>query len=141
MENNPQIIAFLCKWCSYTGADLAGTSRMEYKTNVRAIRVMCSGRIEPTFVLRAFRQGADGVLICGCHPGDCHYQEGNYRCLRRFHLLQKFIQQMGIEPERLKLEWISASEGKQYAELINSFTQTISELGPCRVKETMEVLT
>lgn len=141
MEYNPQIIAFLCKWCSYTGADLAGTSRMEYKPNVRAIRVMCSGRIEPTFVLRAFRQGADGVLICGCHPGDCHYQEGNYRCLRRFHLLQKYIGQMGIEPERLKLEWISASEGKQYAELINSFTQTISELGPCRVKETMEVFT
>jgi len=141
MEYNPQIIAFLCKWCSYTGADLAGTSRMEYEPNVRAIRVMCSGRIEPTFVLKAFRQGADGVLICGCHPGDCHYQEGNYRCLRRFHLLQKYIKQMGIEPERLKLEWISASEGKQYAELINSFTQTISELGPCQVKETMEVLT
>lgn len=141
MEFNPRIIAFLCKWCSYTGADLAGTSRMQYKTNVRAVRVMCSGRIEPTFVLRAFRQGADGVLICGCHPGDCHYQEGNYRCLRRFHLLQKYIQQMGIEPERLKLEWISASEGKQYAELINSFTQTITELGPCQVKETMEVLT
>lgn len=141
MEYNPQIIAFLCKWCSYTGADLAGTSRMMYKPNVRAIRVMCSGRIEPTFVLRAFRQGADGVLICGCHPGDCHYQEGNYQCLRRFHLLQKYIRQMGIEPERLKLEWISASEGKQYAELINSFTQTISELGHCRVKETVEVLT
>ena len=140
MEHNPQIIAFLCKWCSYTGADLAGTSRTQYKPNVRAIRVMCSGRIEPTFVLRAFRKGADGVLICGCHPGDCHYQEGNYRCLRRFHLLQKYIRQMGIEPERMKLEWISASEGKQYAELINSFTQTISELGPCRVKETMEVL-
>ena len=140
MEYNPKIIAFLCKWCSYTGADLAGTSRMEYKPNVRAIRVMCSGRIEPTFVLKAFRQGADGVLICGCHPGDCHYQEGNYRCLRRFHMLQKYIQQMGIEPERMKLEWISASEGKQYAELINSFTQTISDLGPCRVKETMEVL-
>jgi F420-non-reducing hydrogenase iron-sulfur subunit len=141
MEYSPQIIAFLCKWCSYTGADLAGTSRMEYKTNVKAIRVMCSGRIEPTFVLRAFRQGADGVLICGCHPGDCHYQTGNYRCLRRYHLLQKYIQQMGIEPERLKLEWISASEGKQYAELINSFTQTISELGPSKVKEVMEVLT
>ena len=140
MEHNPQIIAFLCKWCSYTGADLAGTSRTQYKPNVRAIRVMCSGRIEPTFVLRAFRKGADGVLICGCHPGDCHYQEGNYRCLRRFHLLQKYIRQMGIEPERMKLEWISASEGKQYAELINSFTQTISEMGPCRVKETMEVL-
>lgn len=141
MEFNPQIIAFLCKWCSYTGADLAGTSRMQYKTNVRAIRVMCSGRIEPTFVLRAFRQGADGVLICGCHPGDCHYQEGNYRCLRRYHLLKKYIQQMGIEPDRLRLEWISASEGKQYAELINSFTQKITELGPCHVKETMEVLT
>jgi F420-non-reducing hydrogenase iron-sulfur subunit len=91
--------------------------------------------------MRAFRQGADGVLVCGCHPGDCHYQEGNYRCLRRYHLLKKYLQQMGIEPERLKLEWISASEGKQYAELINSFTQTIAELGPCRVKETMEVLT
>jgi len=141
MEYQPKIIAFLCKWCSYTGADLAGTSRMEYAPNVHAIRVMCSGRIEPTFVLRAFRQGADGVLICGCHPGDCHYQEGNYRCLRRFHLLQKYIQQMGIEPERLKLEWISASEGKQYAELVNSFTQTIKELGHCQVKETMEVLT
>ena len=141
MEYQPKIIAFLCKWCSYTGADLAGTSRMEYAPNVHAIRVMCSGRIEPTFVLRAFRQGADGVLICGCHPGDCHYQEGNYRCLRRFHLLQKYIRQMGIEPERLKLEWISASEGKQYAELVNSFTQTIKELGHCQVKETMEVLT
>ena len=141
MECNPKIVAFLCKWCSYTGADLAGTSRMEYRPNVHPIRVMCSGRIEPTFVLRAFRQGADGVLICGCHPGDCHYQEGNYRCLRRFHLLQKHIRQMGIAPERLKLEWISASEGKQYAELVNSFTQTIRELGHCRVKETMELLT
>jgi F420-non-reducing hydrogenase iron-sulfur subunit len=140
MDFNPQIVAFLCKWCSYTGADLAGTSRMQYKPNVRAIRVMCSGRIEPTFVLRAFTQGADGVLICGCHPGDCHYQEGNYRCLRRYHLLKKYIEQMGIEPGRLKLEWISASEGKQYTELVNSFTQTISDLGPCKVKQTMEVL-
>ena len=141
MEFNPKIMAFLCKWCSYTGADLAGTSRMEYKPNVHAIRVMCSGRIAPTFVLKAFRQGADGVLICGCHPGDCHYQEGNYKCLRRFHLLKRYVKQMGIEPERIKLEWISASEGKQYAELINSFTQTITELGPCHIKETMEVLT
>ena len=138
MDYNPQIIAFLCKWCSYTGADLAGTSRIEYLPNVRPIRVMCSGRIEPTFVLRAFRNGADGVLICGCHPGDCHYQEGNYRCLRRYHLLKKYINQMGIDPARLKLEWISASEGKQYAELINSFTLTISELGPCHIKETIE---
>ena len=141
MEFKPKIIAFLCNWCSYTGADLAGTARLKYKSNVRAIRVMCSGRIEPTFVLRAFRKGADGVLICGCHPGDCHYQEGNYRCMRRYHLLQKYIQQMGIETERLKLEWISASEGKQYAELIDSFTEMITELGPCKIKETMDILT
>jgi len=141
MEFDPKIMAFLCKWCSYTGADLAGTSRMEYKPNVHPIRVMCSGRIEPTFVLKAFRNGADGVLLCGCHPGDCHYQEGNYKCLRRYHLLKKYIKQMGIEPERIKLEWISASEGKQYAELVNSFTQTITELGPCRIKEKMEILT
>jgi F420-non-reducing hydrogenase iron-sulfur subunit len=140
MEFKPTIIAFLCNWCSYTGADLAGTSRMEYKSNVRAIRVMCSGRIEPTFVLEAFVKGADGVLVCGCHPGDCHYQEGNYRCLRRFKLLQKYIVQMGIETERLKLEWISASEGKQFAEMVNSFTETITELGPCKIKETMKVL-
>jgi F420-non-reducing hydrogenase iron-sulfur subunit len=141
MEFKPRIIAFLCNWCSYTGADLAGTSRMEYKSNVRAVRVMCSGRIEPTFVLEAFIKGADGVLVCGCHPGDCHYQEGNYRCLRRFKLLQKYIVQMGIEKERLKLEWISASEGKQFAELINSFTETITDLGPCKIKETMNILT
>jgi F420-non-reducing hydrogenase iron-sulfur subunit len=141
MEFRPKIVAFLCKWCSYTGADLAGTSRMQYKSNVRAIRVMCSGRIEPTFVLRSFQKGADGVLLCGCHPGDCHYQEGNYRCLRRYLLLQKYIKQMGIEPARLKLEWISASEGKQYAELINRFTETITAMGPCKIKETMAVLT
>jgi F420-non-reducing hydrogenase iron-sulfur subunit len=141
MEFKPRIIAFLCNWCSYTGADLAGTSRMEYKANVRTVRVMCSGRIEPTFVLEAFIKGADGVLICGCHPGDCHYQEGNYRCLRRFQLLQKYIMQMGIETERLKLEWISASEGKQFAELVNSFTETITELGQCKIKDTMKVLT
>jgi F420-non-reducing hydrogenase iron-sulfur subunit len=118
----PKIVAFLCNWCSYTGADLAGTSRMKYKSNVRAVRLMCSGRVEPTFVLRAFTKGADGVLICGCHPGDCHYNEGNYKCLRRYHLLLKYIQQMGIESARLKLEWISASEGKQFADLVNSFT-------------------
>ena len=141
MEFKPRIVAFLCNWCSYTGADLAGTSRMQYKANVRPIRIMCSGRVEPAFVLKAFVNGADGVLICGCHPGDCHYQEGNYRALRRYLLLQKYIQQMGIETERLKLEWISASEGKQFAELVNSFTQTITELGPCKIEETMKVLT
>lgn len=141
MEFEPRIIAFLCNWCSYTGADLAGTSRIEYKANVRAIRLMCSGRIEPSFVLKAFSNGADGVLLCGCHPGDCHYQEGNYRCLRRYKLLQKYLRQVGIESERLKLEWISASEGKQFADLVNSFTETIRDLGPCKIQKTMQVLT
>lgn len=141
MDFEPRIIAFLCNWCSYTGADLAGTSRIEYKANVRAIRLMCSGRIEPSFVLRAFAKGADGVLLCGCHPGDCHYQEGNYRCLRRYHLLQKYLKQVGIESERLKLEWISASEGKQFADLVNSFTETIRDLGPCKIQKTMQALT
>jgi F420-non-reducing hydrogenase iron-sulfur subunit len=140
MNFSPRIIAFLCNWCSYTGADLAGTSRIKYKSNVRIIRLMCSGRVEPAFVLRSFLKGADGVLICGCHPGDCHYQEGNYRCLRRYTLLKQYIRQIGIDQARLKLEWISASEGKQFADLVNSFTETITELGPCKIKETMEVL-
>ncbi|MCD4679644.1 MAG: hydrogenase iron-sulfur subunit [Bacteroidales bacterium] len=141
MSFQPTIVSFLCNWCSYTGADLAGTSRMKYASNIRIIRVMCSGRIEPTFVLKAFREGADGVLICGCHPGDCHYHEGNYKCLRRFHLLQKYIKQMGMDEDRLQLKWISASEGKQFAELADSFTEEIRNLGPCKVKEVMETLT
>lgn len=132
MSYQPNIVAFLCNWCSYTGADLAGTSRMKYAPNVRSIRVMCSGRVEPTFVLKAFKSGADGVLICGCHPGDCHYHEGNYKCLRRFFVLQKYIEQMGIEKDRLRLEWVSASEGKQFAELINEMTDTVTKLGPSK---------
>jgi F420-non-reducing hydrogenase iron-sulfur subunit len=141
MDYQPSIVAFLCNWCSYTGADLAGTSRMKYAPNVRALRVMCSGRIEPTFVLKAFREGADAVLICGCHPGDCHYHEGNYKCLRRFHLLQKYIQQMGIEKDRLRLEWVSASEGKIFAELVDEMTEVVSKLGPCQFKKVMDTLT
>lgn len=136
----PRIVSFLCNWCAYTGADLAGTSRMKYAANVRIIRVMCSGRVDPTFVLKAFREGADGVLICGCHPGDCHYHEGNYRCLRRYHLLQKYLQQMGIEPKRLRLEWISASEGKQFAELVDEMTEQVRELGPSQIRPVMEKL-
>ncbi|MCP4217235.1 MAG: hydrogenase iron-sulfur subunit [bacterium] len=136
----PTIVAFLCNWCSYTGADLAGTSRMKYASNVRIIRLMCSGRVEPTFILKAFREGADGVLICGCHPGDCHYHEGNTKCLRRYHLLQKYLSQMGIDNDRLKLEWISASEGKQFAELVNDMTQQIRELGPAGIKDVVEKL-
>ncbi len=141
MAFEPTIISFLCNWCSYTGADLAGTSRIPYAPNLRTIRIMCSGRIEPTFVLKAFREGADGVLMCGCHPGDCHYHEGNYKCLRRYHLLQKYLQQMGIKKERVRLEWISASEGKQFAALANEFTETIRQLGPCKIKGVMETLT
>ncbi len=140
MSYNPKIIAFLCNWCSYTGADLAGTSRMKYASNIRIIRVMCSGRIEPTFVLKAFSEGADGILICGCHPGDCHYQEGNYKCLRRYHLLQKYLKEMGIHKNRIKLDWISASEGKQFAELADSFSETIKNLGPCKIKENINNL-
>ncbi|MFH1119342.1 MAG: hydrogenase iron-sulfur subunit [Bacteroidota bacterium] len=138
MNDNPKIVAFLCNWCSYTGADLAGTSRMKYASNIRIIRIMCSGRVEPSFVFKAFKEGADGVLICGCHPGDCHYHEGNYKCLRRFHLLQKFIRQMNIPAERLRLEWISASEGREFAHLVNEFTETIRELEPGQIKKTVE---
>src|ERR1039457_875329 len=134
MNFKPTIVAFLCNWCAYTGADLAGTSRLKYAPNIRIIRIMCSGRIDPTFVLKAFHEGADGVLVCGCHPGDCHYQEGNYKCLRRFKLLQKYIVQMGIEKERLQLEWISASEGKQFSELVNNMTKTMLTLGPGKLK-------
>ena len=141
MEFQPTIISFLCNWCSYTGADLAGTSRMKYSPNIRIVRVMCSGRVDPTFVLKSFREGADGVLICGCHPGDCHYHEGNYKCLRRYHLLKRFIDQMGIEPERIHLEWISASEGKQFAQLVDSFTEKIREIGPCMAKTSIEFFT
>jgi len=140
MSFNPTIVTFLCNWCSYTGADLAGTSRMKYAHNIRIIRVMCSGRVEPTFVMSAFREGADGVLICGCHPGDCHYHEGNYKCLRRYHLLQKYMQQMGIHKDRLRLAWISASEGKQFADLADEMTETIKNLGPCKIKKVMETL-
>ena len=139
MSYSPTIVAFLCNWCAYTGADLAGTSRLHYAPNIRVIRIMCSGRIEPTFILKAFKEGADGVLVCGCHPGDCHYQEGNYKCLRRFKLIEKYIDQMGIEKDRLKLEWISASEGKQFAELVNNMTKTLLTIGPSKVRSTVEV--
>ncbi|MBI5476889.1 MAG: hydrogenase iron-sulfur subunit [Ignavibacteriales bacterium] len=141
MSYKPTIVAFLCNWCSYTGADLAGTSRIKYAPNIRVIRIMCSGRVDPTFVLKSLREGADGVLICGCHPGDCHYHEGNYKCLRRYHLLQKYIQQMGIPKDRLRLEWISASEGKQFAQLVDEFTESVAKLGKSEIRQVMETLT
>ncbi len=132
MAFEPKIVGFLCNWCSYAGADLAGTSRMKYAPNVRVIRVMCSGRVEPAFVLKAFKEGADGVLICGCHPGDCHYMEGNYKAARRIPLLKKMLSQFGIEEERVRLEWISAAEGDRFASIVNDMTKKVKELGPFR---------
>jgi F420-non-reducing hydrogenase iron-sulfur subunit len=126
----PSIVGFFCNWCTYTAADLAGVSRMQYAPNVPIIRVMCSGRVDPQFVLEAFAQGADGVLLGGCHPGDCHYSEGNYKCLRRFHLLQRMLSDMGIEPERFRLEWISASEGDKVKSVINDMVEKVRALGP-----------
>ena len=131
---NPAIVGFFCNWCTYLAADLAGTSRMKYSPNVRVVRTMCSGRVDPQLVLWAFRNGADGVLIGGCHPGDCHYQEGNYKALRRVTLLKKMLGQFGIEPERLRLEWISASEGERLRDVVNDFTEQIRRLGPLRVE-------
>ena len=126
----PKIVGFLCNWCSYTGADLAGVSRMSWPANVRIVRVMCTGRVDPTFILKAFENGADGVLIAGCHPGDCHYVEGNYKALRRTHLLKRLLADFGIDPRRLRLEWISASEGDRWAALAREMTETVRELGP-----------
>ncbi|MBN1213794.1 MAG: hydrogenase iron-sulfur subunit [candidate division Zixibacteria bacterium] len=130
----PRIIAFFCNWCTYTAADLAGTARMAYSPNVRVIRIMCSGRLDPQFILKAFREGADGVLIGGCHPGDCHYQEGNYKALRRFTLLKRFLNMMGIEKERIRLEWIAASEGDKVQKVINEMTEQVRKLGPLKLE-------
>ena len=121
----PRLVGFLCNWCSYTGADLAGTSRMAYAPNLRVIRVMCTGRVDPQFVLKAFQAGADGVLISGCHPGDCHYKEGNSKALRRHRLLSRVLDQFGIEPERFRLEWVSASEGQKFQQVCNDFTERL----------------
>jgi F420-non-reducing hydrogenase iron-sulfur subunit len=130
---SPRIVAFFCNWCTYTAADLAGTARMKYAPNVRVIKVMCSGRVDPQFVLAAFREGADGVLIGGCHPGDCHYQEGNHKALRRYRLLKRLLAQMGIEDERFRLEWISASEGDKVQHVINDMVARVKQLGPLQL--------
>lgn len=129
-EFEPKIVGFFCNWCSYTGADLAGTSRIKYPPNVRVIRVMCSGRVDERLILKAFALGADGVLVSGCHPGDCHYQKGNLSARRRVTGLKPFLEAIGIGKDRLRLEWISASEGPKVAETVKSFTETIKRLGP-----------
>jgi len=117
-EWEPKIIGFLCNWCSYAGADLAGVSRLQYPSNIRIIKVMCSGRVNPQFVLKAFQEGADGVMVAGCHPGDCHYIEGNYHARRKLTLLKDLMGFMGVEPDRFQVSWVSASEGQKFAEVV-----------------------
>jgi len=131
----PVIVGFLCNWCSYAGADLAGVSRIQYPPNIRVIRVMCSGRVDPVFILEAFKSGADGVLVAGCHlPSDCHYLAGNFKALRRVILLKRVLKEFGIEPERLWLEWISASEGDKFAKVVSEMVKEIKKLGPNPLK-------
>lgn len=129
----PKIICFFCKWCTSAGADLAGTSRMEYKPNTVNIRLMCSSRLDPQHIIWAFKKGADGVLVGGCHPGDCHYIDGNYKTWRRVMLLKKMLKGFGIPEERLRLEWISSSEGKRFVEVTNEFIEEIRSLGPLKL--------
>ena len=125
----PKILAFLCNWCSYAGADLAGTSRLKYPPSILPIRVMCSSRVDPLFILKAYLGGIDGVLVAGCHPGDCHYEKGNYYTRRRFALLKKIFEELDMEADRLLLSWISASEGPKYARVATEFTEKIKKLG------------
>ena len=134
-EFEPTIIGFLCNWCAYAGADLAGTSRIQYPPNIRIIRVMCSGRVDPAFILEAFKDGADGVLVAGCHlPSDCHYLSGNFKAQKRFILLENMLSQLGVEPERLRLEWISASEGDKFAAVVKDMVTKLKKLGPSPLK-------
>jgi len=129
-EWEPKIVAFLCNWCSYAGADLAGVSRIQYPHNVRVIRVPCSGRINPAFLLRALQNGADGVLVSGCHPGDCHYITGNLVARRKFALLKELVQYAGIEPQRVQFSWVSASEGGRFAGIVEKVVEEVRKLGP-----------
>jgi len=128
----PKIVGFLCNWCSYRAADLAGTARIKHAPNVRIIRVMCSGRVDPTFILKALSLGADGVMVAGCHPGECHYIEQNYKAMRRFHMIKHALRQMGMDEDRVRLVWASAAEGKQLAEAIDKLVEDVRRLGPLR---------
>jgi F420-non-reducing hydrogenase iron-sulfur subunit len=138
-EYEPKLVGFLCNWCSYAGADLAGVSRFQYPTNLRVIRVMCSGRVHPAHILEAFKDGADGVLVAGCHiPTDCHYISGNFKAQRRVAMVKKLMEQLGIEPERLRLEWISAAEGDKFAKTIREMTEDLKKLGPSPVAKVLK---
>ena len=129
-EFKPRVIVFCCNWCAYAGADLAGVSRMKITPHFRVVRTMCSGRVDPELILSALASGADGVMIAGCHPGDCHYMEGNYRTMRRMQFLKRLVEGIGIEPDRLALEWVSAGEGARFQKVVNGFVERVTELGP-----------
>ena len=129
-EWEPKVVGFLCKWCSYAGADLAGTSRKKYPANIRVIKVPCSGRVDPLFILKALRLGFDGVLVSGCHPGDCHYQTGNYRARRRIAVTKRLLEYVGIDPRRIQASWVSASEGGKFAEVVEEVVKELKEIGP-----------
>jgi F420-non-reducing hydrogenase iron-sulfur subunit len=133
-EFEPYILGLVCNWCTYAGADMAGTSRIQYPPNLRLVRVMCTSRLDPEYMIRGLELGADGVLVSGCHPGDCHYVNGNYKTERRVFLLKKLMQQAGLESERLRLEWISASEGSKLAEVVKDYVRVLKKLGPNPIK-------
>ncbi len=137
-DRRPILIGFLCNWCSYRAADLAGTSRLGYPATLRDIRIMCTGRLDPAFVLKALREGADGVLIMGCHPGQCHYQEGNYKAMRRIALLRRTLAQLGVHPDRVQLAWASAAQGTIFAEKVAAMTEIIGRLGPLEWHDSVE---
>ncbi len=137
MGFEPRIVGFLCNWCSYAGADLAGTSRISYPPNIRIIRVPCSGRVDPMLAMKAFLEGADGVIVLGCHPGDCHYSEGNYHARRRLVLFHRLLEFFGIERERFRLDWVSASEGVRFAQVVQEFTEAVQRLGPHKRPEAL----
>jgi F420-non-reducing hydrogenase iron-sulfur subunit len=133
-DYEPLIVSFCCNWCSYTGADLAGVSRLQYPTNVRIIRVMCSGMVHPNLVIDALTKGADGVIVCGCHPGDCHYEDGNMKAEKRAEAIKLMLEDFGLEEERFRLEWVSASEGPKFAQVMTEFSAQVKKLGPSPYK-------
>jgi len=136
---DPKILGFVCNWCTYAGADLAGTSRIQYPPNIRIVRLMCSGSVDPLYVLKSLLEGADGVLIGGCHPGDCHYTNGNYKARRRIAILKSILRQIGLEDERVVLRWISASEGKRFADTVTEMVGKLKELGPNPLRERWQI--
>jgi len=138
-EFEPKIVGFVCNWCTYTGADLAGVSRFQYPSNFIPIRVMCTGAVDPMYVVKAFLEGADGVLIGGCHPGDCHYQTGNYKARRRATILKSLLKELGLDEKRLWVRWISASEGKKFAETVTEMTEELRKMGPSKFREEWDV--